>query len=97
MIAPNKVTAMPTMLSLDEEQLPELKKWKVGGKYTLVVDVEQVSMSKQDPYESLESDKKDEPKEMSARFKVLSVKPLGSKAPDRKTKLNNLKAKAQGY
>lgn len=37
-------SSFPPNFSVDEKQMPEIKKWKVGGKYRLVIDVEQKSM-----------------------------------------------------
>lgn len=59
--------------------LPELKNWKVGGKYTLEVEVEQVAMSKNEyGFE--------EEKELKATFKVTKVKASGN--PNSKKKDN---------
>lgn len=54
----------PTV-SLDETALPAIKNWKVGGKYKLVLEVEQTSLSK---------DTFDNENEMRANFKILNVK-----------------------
>ena len=57
---------MPVMLpsfSLTEKDLPVIKNWTVGKKYTLVMEVEQVSMSKDEYGKS----------PMTARFKVHKV------------------------
>src|SRR4051794_11531988 len=61
----------PPILRLDEEDLPELAKWKVGGKYKITLEVQQTSMSKGDEYGE-PVDPKEKPKTM-ASFKVLSV------------------------
>lgn len=53
--------------SLSEEDLPEIKNWKVGGKYRLLVEVEQVSLSKGDYYIT-ENNKK-----LHARFQVKKI------------------------
>lgn len=65
----------PTFIRLDEDDLPELKKWKVGGKYTLTVEVEQTSMSMGDEYGEIENKNKNKHR---ASFKVLNVSALGS-------------------
>ena len=36
-------------IHLDEKQLKEIKNWKVGGKYTLILEVEQTSMNNDNP------------------------------------------------
>lgn len=54
-------------LSLDEKDLPAIKNWKVGGKYRITIDVEQVSATKGDDWDD------DDSKKLSARFKVLKA------------------------
>lgn len=65
----------PTTVRFDEDDLPELTKWKVGGKYKLTMEVEQTSMSKGDEYGV--NAPKGTKSMMSASFKVISVTPLG--------------------
>ena len=60
---PVEVERMPTTFTLRESDLPELKDWKVGGKYTITMEVEQVSASKPESGKG----------EMDARFKVISA------------------------
>lgn len=57
-------------ITFDVHELPQIKKWKVGGKYCLIIDVEQVSISKDD-YDSDDG-------QLSARFKVLKVKEVNN-------------------
>lgn len=76
----NKVVKAPAYVRFDEEDLPELVNWKVGGKYKLTLEVEQTSMSKGDEFSNYEKSK---PK-TSASFKVLSVQPLGGRNTDAK-------------
>jgi hypothetical protein len=64
---PVEMERMPTTFSLRESDLPELKDWKIGGKYTITMEVEQVSASKPESGKG----------EMDARFKVLSVESEG--------------------
>lgn len=64
----------PTIIRFDEEDLPEVKGWKVGGKYKLTLEVEQMSMSKGDEYGEMEHSKKPLTR---GSFKVLSVTPEG--------------------
>jgi len=52
--------------SLSEDDLPEIKNWKVGGKYRLIIEVEQVSLSKGDYYGSTD-------KKLQARFQVKKI------------------------
>lgn len=69
-----KPSKYPVTIRLDEDDLPELTKWKVGGKYKLTMEVEQISMSKGDEYGEMEPGSKNKTR---ASFKVLSVSPLG--------------------
>ncbi len=57
----------PTIISFDEDKLPAIKKWKVGGVYKLQLEVEQTGIRQKDEY----GGKSDE---MVASFKVKSVK-----------------------
>lgn len=57
-------------LSLDEKDLPAIKNWKVGGRYRITIDVEQVSAEKGDSWNSPDDD---DSKKLSARFKVLKA------------------------
>ncbi len=62
----NSVYDMPRMLpsfSLTEKELPEIKDWNVGHKYTLVVEVEMVSSSKDEYGKS----------PLTSRFKIHKV------------------------
>lgn len=73
----------PVTIRFDEDDLPEIKSWRVGGKYKLTMEVEQTSMSKGDEFGEME-DSKEKPK-TRASFKVLSVSPLsGSNDKDAK-------------
>lgn len=60
-------------IRLTSEDLPELKDWKVGGKYNLSLEVEQTSMRQGSEYEMSDSDKDTK---ISATFKIKSVKSL---------------------
>ena len=62
-----EIERMPSTFSLRESDLPELKDWKIGGKYTITMEVEQVSASKPESGKG----------EMDARFKILSVESEG--------------------
>ena len=63
----NKVKIYPTF-QLDDEDLPEIADWKVGGKYTLVMEVEQISMRQGSEWQGDNKDNK-----IKASFKVLKV------------------------
>ena len=91
---PSVAKMMPS-LSLDAEDLPEIKDWKIGGKYTLKVEVEQVSASKDD---MMTEGAKKSP--MHARFRVITVKSLSSSNMDnamkeKGKKIDRLKEKAE--
>lgn len=61
---------MPEYVSFDEDELPDIKKWKVGGTYTVEIDIKQKSVSQ---------DREMGPKgkdELRARFEVLAVRPV---------------------
>lgn len=62
-------------ISFSASELPEIKSWKVGGKYKLVLEVEQIGDVK-DQYGD---------GERRARFKILGVKSPGVKKPTRYT------------
>lgn len=66
-VKPSAVERMKPMLHLSEDDLPEIKDWKVGGKYTIVLEVEQTGAHKN--MAMLEGDSK----KMSADFTVLNV------------------------
>ena len=67
---PMKVDEMPTMLrGVSAKQLPEIKNWKVGGKYTIQLEVEQT--------EARKGDYMGEGDEMTADFKVKKIKSIG--------------------
>lgn len=91
----------PSFLSLDSEDLPAIKYWNVGKKYTLIVEVEQTSMSKDgDEYGPVNVENGDNKKHpLRARFKILSVKvPGGKNNPSpRDNKIAKLKEKAEEY
>lgn len=60
---------MPDMaptISLGSDDLPAIKNWKVGGKYTITLNVEQTGMHKHDTI--------DNDNDLHATFKILSAK-----------------------
>jgi hypothetical protein len=66
---PAEYSQMPPTISLSTKDVPELSKWKVGGKYKLTIEVEQTSMSKGDEYDMSREDNS-----YHGRFKVTDVK-----------------------
>lgn len=63
----NSNRSKPTF-SLDDKDLPDIKEWKVGGKYKIMLEVEQVGADKGDPWDDGES------KRLNGRFKILKAK-----------------------
>lgn len=63
---------MPPTLMLNEDDLPEIKDWKVGGKYQIALVVEQTSSSQGDSMMGPDRSKK-----MEARFRVISAASMG--------------------
>jgi hypothetical protein len=61
----DKPEKMAPTFSLDEEVLPEIKDWKIGEKYAIHLDVEQIGADK-----GMGMDSKGP---INARFKVLSA------------------------
>ncbi len=71
----NKVSDdyMPS-LYLNERQLPQIKTWRVGGRYRLIVDVEEISMN-------IGQDQPDiKKRQTSASFRIISIKPVETTA-----------------
>lgn len=57
-------------LVLRDSQLPQLRSWKVGNTYRLVLEVEQISLDAPSPSSFNDS------QHWTARFQIKSVKPL---------------------
>lgn len=66
---PSKKTRILPTVHLTDEDLPEIKDWKVGEKYTLVMEVEELSMRQGNEWQG--ADEKD--KRIHATFKITSV------------------------
>ncbi len=64
-----KPMKMPPTLRLCEEDLPDIKDWKVGDKYTIILEVEQTGAHKGD-MPMMEGENK---QKLSAEFKVLKA------------------------
>jgi len=63
---------------VSESELPEIKDWKMGKKYKLIIEAELVGMQNKSSYVGIgseESGEKDEGKDegIEARFKIASV------------------------
>lgn len=96
---PRSVKPQPS-ITLTEDELKEIKDWKVGGNYTLELNVELTRLSKGDIYMPEASRK------MEASFKVLSastenevetVKKMSGKKPEEKLKMDVMKKKMEEY
>lgn len=87
-------------VSLSEEDLPEIKSWKVGGKYSIILEVELTRLSKGDVF----MDEKD--RKYEASFKITSATTEGgeqekakaeeekaSRYPENKVKIDVMKEK----
>ena len=70
-----KVRIYPTF-TIDEIDLPEIKDWEVGGKYNLIMQVEQLSMRKGSDWQGSTNP---EDKKMHATFKIVAI---GVEEPD---------------
>ncbi len=69
--SPSKPQRRKPEFSITEKDLPAIKEWKVGKKYSIELNVEMVSSSKGSDYDApYGSDSKDI---HSARFKILSI------------------------
>lgn len=90
-------------ISLDEDDLPEIKSWKVGGKYKLEVEVEQTSISKDEEFDGpvigQTGERESKRRPIRARFKILNVKALngGSRSIPKKDKMDAIKKKLEAY
>ncbi len=61
---------MPSMIHLNSSDLPEIKEWKVGKTYKIVLEVKQISLS-QDSYGGKTNH--------SAGFEIVKARPFESK------------------
>lgn len=90
-MAPNKILtsgghmAKPVMpvrekpqFSISEKELPAIKDWSVGKKYTMTLNVEMVSSSKGSDYDVPLSHDGKRKEIHNARFKVISVDAMPS-------------------
>lgn len=70
MVAP-KVYKMPPSLSVSEDDLPEIRNWKVGNTYQVSVSMKQVSSSLDN---DMMSEGEHTGKKITARFHILNIK-----------------------
>lgn len=64
---------------ISESELPAIKDWKIGGKYTMTLNVEMVSASKDSDYDAPAGLDGNMKKIHRARFKIMSVDAMPSK------------------
>ena len=64
-----KMAMYPPSFHIDSKQMPEIKKWEVGGKYYLMVEVEQKSLNENED-------------SMSASFDIIAYKHMPEKSYD---------------
>jgi len=68
--------------TLAQEELPEVRKWMVNGKYYLVLKVEMVGKHNN---KVVGADNSGDEGKLEGRFQVLSIKPLTDKPVDAKS------------
>lgn len=96
----------PNVIRLDSDELPDIRNWKPGQRYRIVLEVEQLNMKIGGPeyggYEPGES-KKADPNEVSASFRIIGAKPqygggpvkqAASGKPDKSATMSALQRKA---
>lgn len=69
MARPEKMKRPAPEFSITEKELPAIKDWKVGTKYSMELEVEMVTASKGSDMDTMMGEKSVH----SARFKILSV------------------------
>ncbi len=76
---PKKYEEPSPEFGITAKELPAIKDWSVGKKYTVTLEVEMVSQSKGDQWDIPEGEK--EPK-FRARFKILGASPVKEEKED---------------
>jgi hypothetical protein len=71
----------PTIIRLSEKDLPEIAKYKYGGKYTITLEVECTAISKGDEYAEDSKDK------AATRVSLKLVRPAASKSDSKRPEL----------
>jgi hypothetical protein len=74
------VQELPNMLHLTEDELPEVRDWKVGKKYQILLDVEQTGLHSGGP---LMDEKKGK---FSADFKIIKASMPDEGSPEEEAK-----------
>jgi hypothetical protein len=86
---PKKLSPPPHTISLDSDELPDIRNWQPGQRYRIVLDVEQLNM--------------EVGSKLSASFRVISARPQYGGGPvkqaakgntDKSATMNALAAKA---
>ena len=87
-----KVMKMPNTITLDSDELPDIRNWKPGQRYRIMLEVEQLSMrvgsSDSGVYEPSES-KKSDPNEVNASFRIISAKSQYGSGPVKQSSSGN--------
>ena len=85
-----KVQKIPASLVVNEDDLPDIRNWKVGKEYSVKVRMKQVSATI-DPQMMTEGN----PKKMNARFHILSIEAIKEGPVSRSSRHDRLKEKTQ--
>jgi hypothetical protein len=76
---PENFPKMMPYITFDSDDLPEISGFKIGGKYTLCIEVEMTNVGKGDEFDMFAEGEEKE-SALNARFKVMSVE-LKKKKP----------------
>lgn len=76
-IGPMKMKKPKPSISLDEQDLPAIKNWKVGDTYNVTAKVKLTFQSEGREYESdYPMEGSSDQSKMRARFKIISIEPV---------------------
>ena len=71
----------PYIYGIDEDMLPQIKDWEVGGEYQVTMTIRQIAKRvERDVAEKEESKKDKSPTDTISDFEVLSIKPIGTQS-----------------
>lgn len=70
------IRKMKPMVHLSSEELPELKDWKVGGKYKVELELEQMGMENMDGMMDEECEDCEEGSQFKGQFIIKKAKAL---------------------
>lgn len=97
-----KPVKMANIVTLDSDELPDIKNWKPGQRYRIVLDVEQVNMRVGSSDYGAEPNEKSDKNEVHASFRIIAARPQygggpvkqSSGKPDKSATMKALAAKA---